>query len=245
MQQSLVVLAVTVWVGLVASTMAQGPDVPIVWSGVFSEAQAERGGAAFGGAAACSSCHGFDGALDGNRDMFPPLAGEAFVTAMTGRAVAYLQRYIRENKPAGSPGSLGEEAALDLTAYILSRNGFPAGGATLTQESAARALIGPQGWDGVLPDAAVVRVVGCLAEGEDGDWVVARAGAPARIAGDGIEPGAADLPLGAGAYPLRFVLAPLDELAGHRVWVRGALVGDGGADGINVSLVESVAEACD
>ena len=85
----------------------------------------------------------------------------------------------------------------------------------------------------------------CLAEGEDGDWLVVRAGAPVRVDGDAVDPGAAALPLGDGAYPLRFVLTPLDEFASHRVWVQGALVGAGGVGGINVSRVESVAETCE
>jgi hypothetical protein len=41
-----------------------------------------------------------------------------------------------------------------------------------------------------------------------------------------------------------FVLTPLEAYLGHRVRVRGLLMGEGGVDGINVSTVESLTESC-
>lgn len=223
---------------------AQTPDHGAIWEGSFTQAQVDRGESTFNGTGGCASCHGFSGALDGNRDMFPPLAGEAFLRNMTGRPVAYLHDYVRNNKPTGDPGSLQADTVLALTAYILSQNGFPVGEIALTGERAAGLVIGPNGWNGVLPDSALVRVVGCLTEGLDGDWVVDRATAPLR-GSDGLDPGVVAVPLGDDAFTLRFVLTPLDELAGHRVWVLGTLVGDGGADGISVSQVESLGDRCE
>jgi hypothetical protein len=40
------------------------------------------------------------------------------------------------------------------------------------------------------------------------------------------------------------VVTRLDPLSGSRVAVNGLLIGDGGADGINVTAVKRVAEKC-
>jgi hypothetical protein len=44
--------------------------------------------------------------------------------------------------------------------------------------------------------------------------------------------------------PLKFVVTPLDALAGSRVAVSGLLIGVGGVDGINVTTVNRVAQKC-
>jgi hypothetical protein len=43
---------------------------------------------------------------------------------------------------------------------------------------------------------------------------------------------------------LKFVLTRLDAFAGQRMSVSGILIGAGGANGINVSTVNRVAESC-
>ena len=67
---------------------------------------------------------------------------------------------------------------------------------------------------------------------------------PARFDDNQLDPMAVDLVLGDHSFELLFVLTRLDDLVGHRVWVQGLLVGEGGADGVNVSRVESLSEAC-
>ena len=243
----LLVVAAALFVTAMGATLAaatQGPGEETVWDGVFTQQQAERGKVAFMGARGCSLCHGFSGAFEGNSDMFPPLAGDSFMQHMTLRPVAYLYNYILENKPSDNPGSLSSSVSLALAAFILSQNGFPAGDAELTIESAARIQIVPEDWTGELPASALIRVVGCLAEGEDGDWVINSAVAPVRFDGNQIDSAAVDLTLGGGSFELLFVLARLDDLVGHRVWVQGLLVGDGGVDGVSVSRVESLSEVC-
>ena len=51
-------------------------------------------------------------------------------------------------------------------------------------------------------------------------------------------------PLGSRTIPLKFVVTRLDPLAGSRVAVSGLLIGADGADGINVTAVNRVAEKC-
>ena len=51
-------------------------------------------------------------------------------------------------------------------------------------------------------------------------------------------------PLGSRTIALKFLLTRLDALVGSRVAVSGILIGDGGADGINVTAVNRVAPKC-
>jgi hypothetical protein len=60
----------------------------------------------------------------------------------------------------------------------------------------------------------------------------------------GAAPDDATASLGERTMTLKFVLGRLDANVGKRVSVSGILIGAGGADGINVSLVSKVADAC-
>jgi mono/diheme cytochrome c family protein len=90
-----------------------GP-VASVWDGVFTEAQATRGRAAYPGS--CGTCHGrrLNGAPD-DPDMLstPPLAT--------------LFEYTRATMPESNPGSLTDEEYVDIIAYMLSVSGMPPG----------------------------------------------------------------------------------------------------------------------
>ncbi|HLI84906.1 MAG TPA: PQQ-binding-like beta-propeller repeat protein [Bryobacteraceae bacterium] len=79
--------------------------------------QAEAGRAAY--QAECAGCHAVD--LGGNEG--PQLAGSNFVAAWGTRTARELVSYIQTSMPPGAPGSLGEEAAVNLAAFILAANG--------------------------------------------------------------------------------------------------------------------------
>ncbi|MEX2468291.1 MAG: cytochrome c [Pseudohongiellaceae bacterium] len=96
-------------------------------NGIFSQDQAERGAEAYG--QHCSACHAND--LLGNATS-PPLAGMGFLFLWEGRPLAELFEQIRRNMPTNAPASLPEQEYADILAYLLARNGFPAGGQTLT-----------------------------------------------------------------------------------------------------------------
>ena len=93
------------------------------------------------------------------------------------------------------------------------------------------------------PANALARVVGCLTK-SGADWVVTSATTPERA--ERAAPGGDDAtrPLGSRTMPLKFVLTRLDALVGSRVAVSGLLIGDDGADGINVTAVNRVAQKC-
>jgi quinoprotein glucose dehydrogenase len=102
-------------------------------TGVYSKAQAERGQALY--AQQCAGCHG--PALAG-ADVNPPLSGPRFLGNWQGQPVAALTGMIRTNMPADNPGALGLSATADVTAYILSQNGYPAGEADMPTSSSAQ-----------------------------------------------------------------------------------------------------------
>ena len=145
--------------------------------------------------------------------------------------------------PNGNGGSLPASTYNDLVALILKSNGLPAGMVELAPESVASVQIIPKDGPGELPANTLVRMVGCLAR-DGNEWVVRSATAPERVERIGAGPEDATRPLGNRTTALKFVLTPLDSLAGQRVSVSGILIGAGGANGINVSTVNPVGDTC-
>ena len=96
-------------------------------AGAFTTRQAESGRAIY--AQRCSACHAAD--FNGSGDA-PALAGSTFMLKWRPKIVSELFGEILQNMPPTDPGSLGETAALSATAYILERNGAPAGQQALT-----------------------------------------------------------------------------------------------------------------
>jgi hypothetical protein len=126
---------------------------------------------------------------------------------------------------------------------MLKSNGFPAGATELQREPVANVRIVQKDGRTELPSEALARVVGCLAR-NGADWVVTKATTPERA--ENVTPAGADAtrPLGNRTMALKFVVTRLDQLSGSRVAVTGLLIGAGGADGINVTTVNRVAEKC-
>jgi mono/diheme cytochrome c family protein len=147
--------------------------LPRIWTGVFSAAQAQRGKATF--ETSCSGCHGAD--LAGGRG--PALGGVPFRTKWNNESVARLVRLIMETMPRGDPGSLSETAALEIVAYVLAENAFPAGASDLVMSRLEDDVT-------IVPKVPVanagvanfthVQAVGCLAAGPDETWRLERTG---------------------------------------------------------------------
>lgn len=206
-----------------------------VWDGVYTEAQAARGITAFG--QSCSGCHAL--AAGGKS----PLVGEPFWKSFAQKTVNDLLEYVSANMPNGAPGSLNESTYRDIVAVMLKSNGFPAGMSELQRDNIAGAQILPKDGSMELPADALVRVVGCLTR-SGSDWTVTKATTPERAEHVASAEQDTARPLGSRTMPLKFVLTKLDSLAGSRVVVTGLLIGDGGADGINVTTVNRVAQKC-
>jgi len=206
-----------------------------VWDGVYTEAQATRGMTAFG--QSCSGCHAL--AAGGKS----PLVGEPFWKSFAQKTAGDLLDYVSANMPNGTPGSLNESTYRDIVAAMLKSNGFPAGTTELQRDAVAKVQIVRKDGRTELPSDALARVVGCLTR-SGADWVVTKATTPERA--ETVVSGSADAtrPLGSRTIPLKFVVTRLDALAGSRVVVNGLLMGEGGADGINVTAVSRVAPKC-
>jgi len=205
------------------------------WDGVYTEAQAARGMAAYG--PSCGGCHAL--VPEGKA----PLVGDAFWKSFAQKSVADLLEFVSDNMPNGSPHSLSDPAYADIVALMLKSNGFPAGKTELERNNSADVQIVKKDGSSELPSDALARVVGCLAR-SGGDWVVTKATAPERAENAAAGAQDATRPLGSRTIPLKFVITRLDPLLGSRVAVNGLLIGDGGKDGINVTMVNRVSEKC-
>lgn len=117
---------------LVVTATPQGAQPKTVNSGVFTEAQAARGGEAF--KKDCSSCHGAELAGDGTA---PALAGAEFLTNWNGTSVGDLFDRIRISMPPTAPASVPAQSKADIIAFVLKVNKFPAGTAELAGSTAA------------------------------------------------------------------------------------------------------------
>jgi len=214
---------------------AQAPATKTVWDGVYTDAQAQRAMATYD--SICSRCHTLTGQGKG------ALTGDAFWTAFTQKSVADLLTYVKTNMPNGNGGSLPASTYNDLVALILKSNGFPAGDVDVSPETVTGIQIVPKNGGGELPANVLARVVGCLTK-NGSDWVLTRATSPERIEKSAVDPADATRPLGSKSITLKFVLTRLDPYVGQRMSVSGILIGAGGADGINVTTVNRVADSC-
>jgi mono/diheme cytochrome c family protein len=99
---------------------------------VYTEAQAERGLAAYN--SECARCHGTQ--LQGGESA-PPLAGIEFLSNWNGLTMGDLFERIRISMPADRPGRLSREQNADIIAYMLRVGEFPAGSTELAPRAEA------------------------------------------------------------------------------------------------------------
>jgi alcohol dehydrogenase (cytochrome c) len=100
--------------------------------GGYTSAQASRGATVY--TQSCVNCHGAN--LQG--ESAPALTGQIFRQAYGSGTAAQLYDFISRQMPQDKPASLSQQQYLDVTAYILSRNGFAAGSAPLQIGSLAQ-----------------------------------------------------------------------------------------------------------
>jgi S-disulfanyl-L-cysteine oxidoreductase SoxD len=110
---------------ILASTSAALGQTGSVWDGVYSDAQAEHGGAKY--AQECAMCHGRD--QEGNGEA-PPLVGH-FIPDWNGTSLADLFEKIQTTMPLFAPGTLSANDTADVLAFLLKANGFPSGAKAL------------------------------------------------------------------------------------------------------------------
>jgi mono/diheme cytochrome c family protein len=96
------------------SAVPAAGDVRSVLDGVYTAAQAKRGGEIF--ATRCGVCHSP-----------AEFRAPTFLRAWRGQPVHALYAHIRDLMPFDNPGSLAPQEYTDVVSYILELNSFPAG----------------------------------------------------------------------------------------------------------------------
>ncbi len=222
-----------------------GPAVKTVWDGSYTDAQAKRGEAVY--AAECSSCHAED--LSGQQSR---LIGDRFMRDWREDNVGSLFHRIKATMPRRAPGMLSDAKYLDVVAYILQQNAFPAGARELDADVAAGILLtgkeGPQ----PVPEFALIQLSGCLMQDASNGWILTNATDPHRTRTPDLTPedlkavaAAPSAPAsGTGTYRLMDALAyHPDAHKGQKTSVKGLLMRRP-ENRINVTALETVASSC-
>jgi mono/diheme cytochrome c family protein len=102
-----------------------------VWDGVYSAEQADRGKTLY--TQSCSGCHSADLRGDGTA---PSLVEGDFAFQWADTSLGELYERIRTLMPSTRPNSLPPRTYVDIVAYILQSNQFPAGPTELAAELA-------------------------------------------------------------------------------------------------------------
>ena len=135
-------LAVTAPVTIFAQSA--GPKVS-VWSGVYTQAQNERGEQLYSGA--CAQCHGLklNGAAQPDQPPSPAIARATFLRKWDGKTVAELVTYVRTMMPTDNPGTLTDQQSIDVVAHMFAVSNIPAGDKELPPD--------PKALEGIVIDA--------------------------------------------------------------------------------------------
>jgi quinoprotein glucose dehydrogenase len=235
-------IAVIVGSGLVHAARAQ--DTPrTVADGVYSDAQARRGAAAYD--AACSGCHRAD--LSGGTG--PSLKDQRFAQVYAGRDLQTLFTKIATTMPRNMPASLADDVYLDILAHVLKENGFRSGAQELTADAldSIRLVAGRPKPLPPIGDFSYVEVIGCLAAGPRHTWVLTRASEPvaALPAAPGVSSTATAKSLGTETFHLvdAIAYAP-DAHTGQKLYVRGFLIKVANERRITISAFEMLSPTC-
>jgi S-disulfanyl-L-cysteine oxidoreductase SoxD len=243
-------MLIVVWSGVAASAARQQAAPPrSVLDGVYTAAQAERGAKAY--SENCARCHRDD--LSGNPEALG-LTGTRFIETWREDSLFSLFDHMATRMPREPRTTLPTPTYVDILAFILQFNGYPAGSQELTADNLRQVTFVDKNGAQQLPNLTVVRVVGCLTPGQKGTWTLTAATDPVRDrAGRSTTPeelaASQRVPLGAAS----FLLQNLDYLPDtvvpasyscHRVQVKGVLVRRQADTRINVTALDTVASAC-
>lgn len=215
-----------------------------VADGVYTEAQATRGAASYN--TACANCHRAD--LTGNNG--PALRDQRFARQFAGKDLKTFFTKTATTMPRNAPASLGDAVYLDIVAYVLKENGFPAGAHELTTETLDGIRVLPTQPTPLPPvgDFSYVEVVGCLTRGPEHTWLLARSSAPVTAtanASSTASPARADAPLGTETLHLVDAMAYAPEAhVGQKIYVRGLLIKLPDEQRMTISALETIAATC-
>jgi cytochrome c5 len=211
-----------------------------VWEGVFTPEQAARGRQAYD--TYCSSCHRGDlGGANGRA-----LVGNRFWQDWGEDTLASLSGITRQTMPRGAAGSLAEATYLDIVAYILERNGYPAGSDELSADRVQDVRVMRREGPGPVPNFALVTTVGLRRTGDT--WTLSHSSEPVRTRNpdpsSGLEREAVEsTALGRSTFELMDVYTSGEGHVGHKMEAKGLLI-RGGQDRLNLTSLRMMGEEC-
>jgi len=214
-----------------------------VADGVYTEAQATRGAASY--TVACANCHRAD--LNGANG--PALRDQRFGRQFAGKDLKTFFTKTATTMPRNAPASLGDAVYLDIVAYVLKENGFPAGTHELTSDALDTIRVLPTQPRPLPPvgDFSYVEVVGCLTRGPGHTWLLTRSSAPLATAptSSSTAPPQVNTPLGTETLHLvdAIAYAP-DAHNGHKMYVRGLLIKLPDEQRMTISTFETLSPTC-
>ena len=245
----LIFAAMTCWALGQSPAATQGAGTPeriTVWNGVYTEAQATLGQAVY--SARCERCHAND--LTGGA-VGTSLKGDRFMQFWREDTVDSLFSKIRDTMPRNS-ASLSAEEYLNVTAFILKKNDFPAGATELKPEVMRSIHIEAREGPKPLPTNSMIQIVGCMTPDGDG-WTLTQVSAPTRTRiSDAISPeelkAAQTAASGTATFRLQNLLM-LGEFKpeshkGHKMLAKGPLLRRSNAELISVTALDMVADRC-
>jgi mono/diheme cytochrome c family protein len=215
-----------------------------VWDGVYTAEQAERGRHAYENS--CSACH--QPTLTGAGEA-PAIVGTPFMDRWREDTVSSLFTRVSTLMPFDSPATLPDETYLDIVAYILQVNTFPAGDRELDPRDLESIRIVAKEGPGTVPNFALVRVIGCLTQDSSNGWLLMHSTEPVRTAETKASAEAelreADAkPLGSQTFRLMNPYPNPVAHKGHKMEAKGFLVRTGDESRINVSSLTMVGASC-
>jgi hypothetical protein len=166
-----------------------------------------------------------------------------------GGAVSRLFEKIRDTMPPNFGTILDDRAKIEIVAYILQTNGYPAGGRELVPGNDLAAIqILRQGEQPKVQNFSLVQTVGCLARESDA-WVLRNSSVPLATTDNAPSAealaAAAATPLGDGSFVL-LSARPFDPAAhaGEKVEARGLIYQETGDSLLTVTSLRAVGR-CD
>jgi quinoprotein glucose dehydrogenase len=177
-------VCVLVWAGWVLQmrvAAAQQPARSPIWTGVYTQEQARKGFESY--STSCARCHRLDLSGDEAQNRVgesfmtigPALRGDTFFERWGDEDLNRLYLKIRDTMPPSFQAILEDEEKVNIVAYLLEANGFPAGPSPLTSSADALErirIVRDDGFPTAPPSFRRVELRGCVVEGPQGTWIL-------------------------------------------------------------------------
>ena len=111
-------------ISITQTGVAQGAR-KTVWDGVYTDAQAQRGGEIY--KKSCGHCHRDDLAGGGSEVGAPALKGPIFIYRWNDQPLSEMFLTIGATMPQNAPDTLTPQTVADVVAFLLQSNEMPAG----------------------------------------------------------------------------------------------------------------------